>query len=103
MLRREAKAGSRVSRSITPPGCILVYGGGRKAGGNSGPSGAVSLNRGAGFALGAEGCGVWREGAGARAVTLLGGARVGYLRAAVVAAPVAFEEEAPIVCVYMYV
>ena len=49
------------------------------------PSGALSLNRGAGAVV----CGgVWRTGAGARAVTLLGGARVGYLRAAVVAAPV---------------
>lgn len=65
------------------------------------PSGALSLNRGAGAVV----CGgVWRTGAGARAVTLLGGARVGYLRAAVVAAPVAFEEEAPMVCVpYMYI
>ena len=64
------------------------------------PSGALSLNRGVGAVV----CGgVWRAGAGARAVTLLGGARVGYLRAAV-AAPVAFEEEAPMACVpYMYI
>lgn len=69
------------------------------------PSGLLSLNRGTGFALGpGAASGVWRAGAGARAVTLLGGARVGYLRAAVVAAPAAFEEEAPMVCVpYIYV
>jgi hypothetical protein len=68
------------------------------------PSGLLSLNRGTGFALGPGGGGVWRADAGARAVTLLGGARVGYLRAAVVAAPVAFEEEAPMMCVpYLYV
>ena len=67
------------------------------------PSGALSLNRGAGAVV----CGgVWRAGAGARAVTLLGGARVGYLRAAVVAAPVACEEEAPmgrVPSIYIYV
>ena len=77
------------------------------------PSGLDSLNRGAGFALGpgalvcgggGGGC-VWRAGAGARAVTLLGGARVGYLRGAAAAAPAAFEEEAPMVgrLPYMYV
>jgi hypothetical protein len=35
------------------------------------------------------------EGAGARAVTLLGGARVGYLRAAAPAAVALFEAEEP--------
>ena len=63
------------------------------------PAGFVSLNCGGGFTVGPGAGGAWRgaEGAGALAVTLLGGARVGYLRAAAPAAPAAFEEELPIV------
>ena len=63
------------------------------------PAGFVSLNCGGGFTVGpgASGACLGAEGAGARAVTLLGGARVGYLRAAAPAAPAAFEEELPIV------
>lgn len=62
------------------------------------PSGLLSLNCGGGFTVGPGVGGACRGagGAGARAVTLLGGARVGYLRAAAPAAEVAFELEAPI-------
>ena len=61
------------------------------------PAGLLSVNCGGGFTVGPGADGACRgvEGGGARAVTLLGGARVGYLRAAAPAAPAAFEEDEP--------
>lgn len=65
------------------------------------PSGLVSLNCGGGFTEGPGADVACRGAAGARAraVTLLGGGRVGYLRAAAPAAPAAFELEEPMVAV----